>query len=109
MNDRYESFAVRLWVTGRGIAHGEVIRAADGTRTRFRDPNDIVEFIERCLSNNRLTPVDQSAAANHLGRAAAQRPADEDSRAGDAHLGGTDATSTSMGVTTEDGGAPEQT
>jgi hypothetical protein len=52
MNSRYESFALRLWVTGRGIAHGEIVRTADGKRSRFRSPDEIAVFIERCLEQN---------------------------------------------------------
>jgi hypothetical protein len=54
MNSRYESFALRLWVTGRGIAHGEIVRTADGKRSRFRSPDEITDFIERCLEQNWL-------------------------------------------------------
>lgn len=55
MNSRYESFALRLWVTGRGIAHGEIVRTADGTSARLRSPHEIAAFIERCLEQDWLS------------------------------------------------------
>ena len=57
MKGRYESFVVRVWVSGRRLLRGEVTHVASGDAARFTELSDVADFIKQQVAGHAGEPA----------------------------------------------------
>ena len=61
MKERYESFVVRVWVSGRQLLRGQVTHVASGDATRFTEVSDVADFIKQQVDGEPATTAENGS------------------------------------------------